>query len=201
MGNVTGGDFGPAFLAVIGGTASELGGGKFANGAITGSFAYLLSSGMGLRRLGRDALSLGQGLGGALHSGWYKITTWNFESRSSQNAAYEYWTRDDIRAHIADKMSGSEWTEFPLGQSLDHQDPFVVGDEIKYVHKSGAELVFYQDGTLVANQYRGTFNYINAMPVNAVKWYNPFSVGNFAVSGAGHGMVDWAAFHVLGLER
>ncbi len=86
LAEISGGDFGPAFLAgfagaalgkfagplvknnsaagliaaaVIGGTASELGGGKFANGAITGSFAYLLSSGMDLKKLGRDALSLG----------------------------------------------------------------------------------------------------------------------------------------------
>ena len=88
LAELSGGDFGPAFLAgfagaalgklsgsipfikynsaagliaaaVIGGTASELGGGKFANGAITGSFAYLLSTGFKLKKLSRDALSLG----------------------------------------------------------------------------------------------------------------------------------------------
>ena len=88
---------------------------------------------------------------------------------------------------------------------MDHPDTTTVlgmlGDEIKYVHKSGAELVFYQDGTLVQNQYRGTFNYVNAVPTDAVNWYNPFSIGKFSVLGVGHGVVDWGAFHVLGLER
>ena len=41
-------------------TTKELGGGKFANGAITGTFAYLLSTGMDLKKLGNDALSLGK---------------------------------------------------------------------------------------------------------------------------------------------
>ena len=82
-----GGEFGPAFLAgfsgaalgtfgnfltgdntaggliaaaVVGGTASKIGGGKFSNGAISGTFAFMLSSGVDMKKLGRDALSLGK---------------------------------------------------------------------------------------------------------------------------------------------
>ena len=44
--------------AVIGGTVSEIGGGKFSNGATTASFVYLFSGGVSLKKLGKDALDL-----------------------------------------------------------------------------------------------------------------------------------------------
>jgi len=50
-------------------TTKELGGGKFANGAITGTFAYLLSTGMDLKKLGNDALSLGNVWANDLYTG------------------------------------------------------------------------------------------------------------------------------------
>ncbi len=50
---------GLAASAIVGGTVSEIGGGKFANGAMTASFVFLFSEGVSPRQLGQDALSLG----------------------------------------------------------------------------------------------------------------------------------------------
>ena len=63
--------------AVIGGTASELGGGKFSNGAVTGAFSYAFASGLGSRSSGP---TLSQGTGGTAFVGGF----------------FDYWTHGPV---------------------------------------------------------------------------------------------------------
>lgn len=80
----------------------------------------------------------------------------------------------------------------------DNGDPY---PEWKVIHNSGAELVF--DGQthelIQSDKLRGTYNYINAVPIQEVN-----SMGDgvgFVVKGIGHLAVDYLPYVLRGNAR
>ena len=75
-----------------------------------------------------------------------------------------------------------------------HQDPSVVGNEVKFVHEDGREAVYYVDGTLVTKpEFAGTFNYVNARP-EPEGLLDIQGIIEWAWFGAGHLIADVVPF-------
>ena len=124
---------------------------------------------------------------------WHGATRWHFEGRMAQNKPYEHLTLHDITETPQGLI---EWTELAGVQAALHQNGGAT--DRKFIHVSGAELVFDGDtGALITDgRYLGTFNYINALAIKDIK--GPVSLGTFVVFGLGHVITDVVPYKVLG---
>ena len=169
--------------ALLGGTASEISGGKFVVGAATGAFSYLAR---------QMAVSAKNG-DGPLRGLYKKITSSHFEGRDARNAKFESLSMDEVE-------NAEGWTEMTGVQASAHQDN-IPGVERKFIHVSGGELVFSgRDGSLITDPaYKGTYNYINGVPWEDVNSAGSFSA--FIFKGAGHMVVDYVPWLMGGNIR
>ncbi len=162
--------------AVVGGTASKLGGGKFANGARTAAFAHLLNAeGTNPHRKN------GTGPGGIGSNG---PKNFHYEGRDALNVG--------LPENLSDARHFRTGTELPSSQAIFHDN----GDsypEHKFIFNDGREAVY--DGLsqdLITNpEYAGTYNYVNPKP--GAPWYHPKNIL--------HGIVDVVPYCIGGNNR
>lgn len=173
-----------AMASAIGGTASKLSGGKFANGAITGAFSRLFNG-----ELHKDAQK-GDGFFKGL---WKKATGWHFEGRDARNG--------NLPSYEQATGQGSEWTLLSPEQSIFH-DNGVGNPELKFINPDGREAVFNGDtlSLVTDSKYIGTYNYVNPAPVPD-KWYDVGGWGAYAGKGLGHLVLDVVPYAAGGNVR
>ena len=116
----------------------------------------------------------------------WNLTDWHFEGRSELNTG--------LPESIDDAIRDNGWRRLSPSQSVFHQDPSVVGNEVKFVHEDGREAVYYVDGTLVTKpEFAGTFNYVNARP-EPEGLLDIQGIIEWAWFGAGHLIADVVPF-------
>ncbi|MCX2783662.1 PQQ-binding-like beta-propeller repeat protein [Microbulbifer thermotolerans] len=170
--------------AIVGGTASKISGGKFANGAVTGAFS---------RALNDEVHSFARKVDGFFKGLWKKATDWHFEGRDARNG--------NLPSYEQATGKGSEWDLLPPEQSIFH-DNGVGKPELKFIHPDGREAVFDGDTlSLVTDpKYVGTYNYVNPAPVPD-KWYDVGGWGAYAGKGLGHLVLDVVPYWMGGNVR
>lgn len=101
---------------------------------------------------------------------------------------------------INEVLKNRSWLELKGFQNLEHQNKRGL-PERKFIHTSGAEIVFDGDTRelLKDDSIRGTFNYINPLPISDVTGVS--SAVEFMVKGTGHMVVDWLPSKYFGNSR
>jgi hypothetical protein len=125
--------------AVAGGAASALGGGKFANGAVSAAFAHLFNNELSGRN--RRAAQLR-------------------ERRVNRHYGRNQY-QDTAGIHNVDEASSAGWVQAPSSQSIYHQHGEGNESNVKYWSPDGhSELVFDSNGNVVtSDENLGTYNY------------------------------------------
>ncbi|WP_320826660.1 hypothetical protein [Reinekea sp.] len=153
-----------AAAGMVGGITAELTGGSFEDGLQSAAFTQLFNdNAVELRNIAKSYISR------QINAIKAAPTSWHFEGRDARNRKFASFSIDQVE-------NAECWTEMPGLQSSAHQDE-IPGDERKFIHEEGGELVFSgKDNSLVTVPvYKGTYNYINA-----VAWSDVNGVGGFA---------------------
>ena len=166
--------------SIVSGTIDEIGGGKFANGAVTGAFSFLFNDYMHLRKT-------------RMHHRDKKFVTFPFDEKvGAGNALMTVDTYVYINDHVQTKILDTHvmLTSYSNISDIDIEGAFGVefkigGKKSEYSFKKPTGVYVVPSGTnFTGDIHINNVSYRNALPINL----NVFGGWNYSAPG-GHGVV------------